>query len=69
MRKILSISLIVLSLSPLANAAGAGGLFVEPMITYERGEGDVDFPDPLKSSSTDVDGFGVGARLGIHIFE
>jgi hypothetical protein len=53
----------------LANAANKGGFFVEPMLTYERGEGEVDFPQPINSSDTDVNGFGVGARLGFHVFE
>ncbi len=52
-----------------AFAENKGGLFVEPMLTYERGEGDIDFPSPFNSSDTDVVGFGVGARLGFHIME
>jgi hypothetical protein len=46
-----------------------GGLFVEPMLTYERGEAEVDFPSPFGSSKSKVNGFGVGARLGIHVME
>lgn len=52
-----------------ALAENKGGIFVEPILSYERGEGDIDFPAPFNSSDTDVDGFGVGARLGFHIFE
>lgn len=64
---LLSFSLLVLSLS--ASAQNKGGLFIEPMLTYERGEGDVDFPDPINNSNTDIDGFGVGARVGFHVLE
>lgn len=53
----------------LASAASTVGLLVEPMLTYEKGEGDVNFPNPINNSSTNVDRFGVGGRLGVHIFE
>lgn len=46
-----------------------GGLFIEPMLTYEKGEGDVKFPSPFGSADTDSTGFGVGARLGFHVLE
>ncbi len=55
--------------STFAMAENKGGLFVEPMITYERGEGDVKFPDPFGKADTDVNGFGIGARVGFHIME
>jgi hypothetical protein len=45
-----------------------GGLFVEPMITWERGRGDVNFPSPINSADTELDGFGVGARFGGHVY-
>lgn len=47
----------------------AGGLFVEPMLTWERGRGDVNFPSPINSADTEMDGFGVGARFGGHVYE
>jgi len=46
-----------------------GGLFVEPMLTYEKGESNVDYPAPFGDADGDVDGFGVGARLGFHVLE
>jgi len=39
------------------------------MLTYENGEGDVNFPDPINNSDTEIDGFGLGARLGFHVLE
>jgi hypothetical protein len=45
------------------------GLFLEPMITYEVGDADVDYPAPFSGSEGSADGFGVGARLGMHIWE
>lgn len=50
-------------------ADNAGGLFVEPMLTWERGRGDVNFPSPINSADTELDGFGVGARFGGHVYE
>lgn len=52
-----------------AYAESKGGLFVEPMVTYESGTGDVDFPAPAGSSESDIEGFGLGARVGFHIHE
>ena len=70
MKKIIAASALTLLCAGVAQAeTKSGGLFVEPMLTYERGEGEVDYPSPVDSSSTDVDGFGVGARLGFHIHE
>ena len=50
-------------------AAEGGGLFVEPMLTWERGRGDVNFPAPFSSAETELDGFGVGARFGFHVLD
>lgn len=69
MKSIILIFALSLSTIGLVHAASAGGLFVEPMITFEKGTGDIDFPDPINNSTTNLDGFGVGARLGVHIFE
>ena len=69
MKSLFLILSFVLLIIGSAQAASVGGVFVEPMITYERGTGDVDFPSPTNSSSTDVDGFVVGARLGFHVFD
>ena len=55
--------------SNVASAAGDAGLFVEPMLTWERGRGDVNFPAPISNAETELDGFGVGARVGMHVFE
>ncbi len=52
-----------------AYAENKGGVFVEPMLTYESGTSKVDFPAPAGSSDSDISGFGVGARLGFHIQE
>lgn len=69
MKKNIIIGVIAVLSIGVAKAENKGGLFVEPMLTYERGEGEIDFPSPVNSSDTDVDGFGVGARVGFHIHE
>lgn len=66
------ISLACLSFALLTGSALAenkGGLFVEPMITYEKGDGEIDFPAPANSADTETKGFGLGARLGFHAWE
>jgi hypothetical protein len=45
------------------------GLFIEPALTYERSESTVNYPAPFANSSGNVDGFGIGARLGFHLNE
>ncbi len=45
------------------------GFFVEPMVSYEVGSSKVDYPAPLSSSDGDVNGFGLGARVGMHVSE
>ena len=69
MKKILLILPLFLFTNRFVRAESVGGAFVEPMLTYERGTGEVDFPSPINSSSTDINGFGIGARLGLHVFD
>lgn len=67
MKKILFlVSLITFSAGALAE--NDSGLFVEPMLTWERGRGDVNFPAPFSSADTELDGFGVGLRFGGHVY-
>ncbi|MEA9355735.1 outer membrane beta-barrel protein [Bacteriovorax sp. PP10] len=72
MKKIILLSSMMMAFSGLSYAQdstdNAGGLFVEPMITWERGRGDVNFPSPINSADTELDGFGVGARFGGHVY-
>ncbi len=45
------------------------GLFVEPAVTYETSDSSVDYPPPASNSTGHINGYGVGARLGIHVFD
>lgn len=51
------------------NDASAIGLFVEPAVTYETSASSITYPSPLSASSGKIEGFGVGARLGIHLVD
>jgi hypothetical protein len=46
-----------------------GGLFIEPSLTYQAGKTTVSYPAPLSDSDEDVKGFGLGLRLGFHVYE
>jgi hypothetical protein len=47
-----------------------GGFFLEPSVTYEQGDGNIDFSSSiLKDSDSDINGFGAGIRLGFHVYE
>ncbi len=59
----------IASMAPLAQADSQGGLFIEPAITYERGDSTVNYPSPFSNSTGTVEGFGVGARFGFHLNE
>lgn len=61
--------LLSLSFFSAAHAISAAGLFVEPSVTYESGDTDVNYPSPLSNSTGELSGFGVGARIGFHISE
>lgn len=69
MKKILLLASMLMAFSGMAKADDAAGFFVEPMLTWERGRGDVNFPSPINSQETELDGFGVGARFGGHVWE
>lgn len=43
------------------------GLFIEPGVTYENSDGDINWPSPLNDSSSELEGFGVLARVGVHV--
>lgn len=51
-----------------ANAQVAG-LFVEPSVTWENGSGDINLPSPFNNTKADIDGFGLGMRLGMHVMD
>lgn len=64
------IFLFILATTEVAIAADSrGGLFLEPAITYESGETDVNYPSPLSNSTGESTGLGLGARIGFHISE
>jgi len=65
-KNILASFILLISLS---TAHAAGGLFIEPMATYETGSGDINFPSPINSSESKVKGFGVGARVGAQVVQ
>lgn len=59
--------LIALTTGATAFAQSAGGLFIEPGVTYERGETTIDYPAPFSNSTGEANGFGLMGRLGFHL--
>lgn len=49
--------------------ADTGGLFVEPAVTYETGTLKLTYPPPSNSSDENIKGFGLGVRLGFHVYD
>lgn len=69
MKKLVLAASMMMTMAGAVQAADGAGLFVEPMLTWERGRGDVNFPSPIDSAETEQDGFGVGTRVGFHVME
>ena len=62
--------LMTIFLMPFSVSADTtGGVFLEPLITYESGQSEVNYPSPFSNSTGDVVGFGLGARVGLHVSE
>jgi hypothetical protein len=57
-------SLLALSTFSAAQASESG-LFIEPAVTYQSSDFDVNYP--FAQSSGETDGFGLGARVGFHV--
>ncbi|MBC7742272.1 MAG: hypothetical protein H7061_08745 [Bdellovibrionaceae bacterium] len=67
-------SFVLLGISSLITLTGtstfaAGGLFAEPMLTYESGESTTSYGAPFANSTGTIKGVGLGARLGFHLSE
>lgn len=60
-------SLALVALAVPAMAQSAGGLFVEPGVTYERGTTKTDWPLIATDSSGESNGLGLMGRLGFHV--
>jgi Outer membrane protein beta-barrel domain len=43
------------------------GLFIEPTVTYEVSDSDINYPTPVSDSTGHIEGFGLGARVGFHL--
>ena len=52
-----------------AHAADGAGIYLEPSLTYELGNSTTHYPSPLSDASGTLEGFGVGARAGMHVSE
>lgn len=49
--------------------AADGGLFLEPAVTYETSTAKIDYPAPGVNSSGSLNGFGLGLRVGGHVWD
>lgn len=72
MKKLILIPLVALAVIftgiSKAGAASSGiGLFVEPGVTYERGNTRTDWPAVLNDSTGESNGLGLMGRLGFHV--
>ncbi|MBC7420060.1 MAG: outer membrane beta-barrel protein [Bdellovibrio sp.] len=68
-RNLMLITILGFSSFAATTALAAGGLFVEPMLTYERGDSTLEYPAPFLNSTGTISGVGLGARVGAHVNE
>lgn len=54
--------------SESSSSSSGVGLFVEPGVTYEKGDTRIDYPNPFDDSTGTLKGLGVGARVGAHVY-
>lgn len=50
----------------ISTHAQAAGFYVEPGITYEKGDNELEWPAPLSDSTGNTKGLGVNLKLGFH---
>lgn len=51
----------------LVGTPALAGFYVEPGITYERGDNEMSWSSPLTDSTGDSNGLGVNLKLGMHV--
>jgi len=61
------VGLLLAGISTPALADDHVGLFFEPGVTYENLQGSVNYPSPWTSSTGKLEGFGLVAKLGLHV--
>lgn len=74
MIKIIFVSVMTfLSTASYADSARPLGGFIEPILLYDKGDVNVNFSQAtgglLSDSKESLSGFGLGARLGMHVYE
>lgn len=63
---LITLGLSFVSLNSLAENK-PGGFFIEPALTYQVTDTEIDYPAPLANSDGSANGFGIGGLIGIHI--
>lgn len=61
-----AISAILLGWALMAAMPAAAGFYIEPGITYEKGDNELEWPAPLSSSTGTGQGLGFNLKLGYH---
>ncbi|MEN0059780.1 MAG: outer membrane beta-barrel protein [Bdellovibrio sp.] len=58
---------ILIACSFLLPASALAGFYIEPGITYEKGDSELTWPSPLNNSTGDIKGLGFNLKLGFHV--
>ncbi|KYG65065.1 hypothetical protein AZI87_10840 [Bdellovibrio bacteriovorus] len=61
-----NLSVLMLVLGFLVSAQSYAGFYIEPGITYEKGDNELEWPAPLGDSTGNTKGLGVNLKLGYH---
>lgn len=70
MKKLFALVMFVGASAIMADAKADGGLFIEPMITYQDLKANIEYPNTfLDDSSGKIKGAGLGLRAGGHVLD
>lgn len=61
-----TISAILLGWAMMAAVPAYAGFYIEPGITFEKGDNELDWPAPLSNSTGTTQGLGFNLKLGYH---